>query len=235
MASVRSHLQHHLNTVKGRPYRRHTAGQGKAYRLRGGLPEESGADLSPSLCGKDGQYQLREGQENAAFTTRGLDSSFAASIASTTLDGDRNGEGEGEGEGERGTSGYAEEDGKLEEAGSSIGGGGGDSLLSGPAELVMFLFHLLHQRRYPSRRSRLTPTRLRRPGGVSALRGWGTRRGMMQAHGRQSRATSTTAGGGTTSGGRGGGGGKLHEQRRRVLCMTRGCTDGTGPWPTMAP
>jgi hypothetical protein len=121
LASVRSHLQHHLNTVKGRPYRRHIAGQGKAYRLRGGLPEESSADLSPSLCGKDGQYQLREGQENAAFTTRGLDSSFAASIASTTLDGDRNGEGEGEGE--RGTSGYAEEDGKLEEAGSSIGGG----------------------------------------------------------------------------------------------------------------
>ena len=229
---VRACLRDHLPTMN-RQYRRHVPGQGRAYRLRGGLPEESSADLSPSLCGKDGQYQLREGQENAAFTTRGLDSSFAASIASTTLDGDRNGEGEGEGE--RGTSGYAEEDGKLEEAGSSIGGGGGDSPLSGPAELVMFLFHLLHQRRYPSRRSRLTPTRLRRPGGVSALRGWGTRRGMMQAQGRQSRATSTTAGGGTTRGGGGGGGGKLHEQRRRVPCMTRGCTDGTGPWPTMEP
>ena len=34
---------------------------------------------------------------------------------------------------------------------------------------------------------------------------------------------------------RGDGRGQSHEQWRRVLGMTRGCTDGTGPWPVVEP
>ena len=177
-------------------------------------------------------------------TTGGLDSSFAASNASTR----RFGDGEGGGQEEEGASNHTEEEGgsytegegTIEGMGSSMGssiqGSGGGSFLSEQEGLVGMLFQRLHRRRYPSGRSR---SRLRRPQGAvrfSAL------------HGR--------SGGVRVKGYQGGGGEGISGDRPRevikrgcagrrgqchvcspwvVLCMTRGCTDGTGPWPTLEP
>ncbi len=92
-------------------------------------------------------------------TIGGLDSSFAASTASTRRSGDREGGGQEE-EGasnhteEEGGS-YTEEEGTIEGIGSSIRGSArGESFLSEQVGLVGMLFQLPHRRRYPSRRSR---------------------------------------------------------------------------------
>ena len=168
------------------------------------------------------------------FTTGGLDSSFAASTASTRRSGGRDGGGQEE-EGasshteEEGDS-YTEEEGTIG-IGSSIWGGGGESVLSEQEGLARRLFRLLHRRCqwHPSRCSR---SRLRRPQGAarsSAL------------HWRSAGARGKSYRGGerkvTARGGRRGkgGDGRGQQQRRRVLCMTRGCTDGSGPWPSVEP
>ena len=176
-------------------------------------------------------------------TTGGLDSSFAASAASTRRFGDREGGGQEE-EGasnhtedteEEGGS-YTEGEGTIEGMGSSIRGGGGESFLSEQEGRGRRLFQLLHRRRGPSRRSR---SRLRRPQGAvrfSALHG---RSGGVRVKGYQG------------DGGEGISGDRPREVIKRgcagrrgqchvcspwvVLCMTRGCTDGTGPWPTLEP
>ena len=127
-------------------------------------------------------------------------------------------------------------EGTIEGMGSSIRGGGGESFLSEQEGRGRRLFQLLHRRRGPSRRSR---SRLRRPQGAvrfSALHG---RSGGVRVKGYQG------------GGGEGSSGDRPREVIKRgcagrrgqchvcspwvVLCMTRGCTDGTGPWPTLEP
>ena len=258
---VRARLRDHLPTMN-RQYRRHVPGQGRAYRLRGievqhdlgSEPRNGGRrnkGCSPTRAGRQSgatlvsiaaAIELREGRERTVSesTTGELDSSFAASTASTRRTGDR----DGGGQEDEGVSNYTEEEGgsyteegTLEEFGSSIGGGKGESLLSGPGELMLLLFQLLHQRWHPSRRNRLPPLRLRRTGRVSALRAGGTGGRETQTQGKESRATSLALTEGREAiqeGGRGGWGGQCRSPWI-VLCMTRGCTDGTGPWPTLEP
>ena len=173
-------------------------------------------------------------------TTGGLDSSFAASTASTRRFGGR----DGGGQEEEGESSHTEEEGgsytegdsegTIEGMGSSIRGSGGESFLSEQVGLVGMLFQLLHWRRHPSGRSRSHPLRPQRTVRLSALQGrWGGTRvrsyqgdGWGETSGDRSREAIKRV-----EGGRGG-------QCRSpwvVLCMTRGCTDGTGPWPTLEP
>ena len=167
-----------------------------------------------------------------------LDSSFAASTASTRRSGDR----EGGGQEEEGASNHTEEEGgsytegegTIEGRGSSIRGSGGESFLSEQVGLVGMLIQLLHWRRHPSGRSRSHPLRPQRTVRLSALQGrWGGTRvrsyqggGLGETSKDRSREAIKRV-----EGGRGG-------QCRSpwvVLCMTRGCTDGTGPWPTLEP
>ena len=58
---------------------------------------------------------------------------------------------------------YTEEEGTIEGMGSSIWGGGGESVLSEQEGLARRLFRLLHRRRHPSRRGR---PYMRRPQGA---------------------------------------------------------------------
>jgi hypothetical protein len=246
LASVRSYLQHHLNTVKGRPYHRHVPGHGRAHRLRGSLlgagneggsPTKAGRQSGTALISTSAVIELREEGESAVSTTGGLDSSFAASNASTR----RFGDGEGGGQEEEGASNHTEEEGgsytegegTIEGMGSSIQGSGGESFLSEQVGLVGMLFQLLHRRRYPSRRSRSHSLRPQRAFRLSALlwRSAGAR-GTRHRRGEQE---GTSGDGGGWGGKRGDGRGQSHEQWRRVLGMTRGCTDGTGPWPVVEP
>ena len=247
LARVRSYLLHYLNTVKGRPYHRHAPGHGRAHRLRGSLLDEGDEGGSPTKASKQSGtarvstaavIDMREGGESAVSTTGGLDSSFAASTASTRRSGDR----EGGGQEEEGASNHAEEEGgsytegegTIEGRGSSIRGSGGESFLSEQVGLVGMLIQLLHWRRHPSGRSRSHPLRPQRTVRLSALQGrWGGTRvrsyqgdGWGETSGDRSREAIKRV-----EGGRGG-------QCRSpwvVLCMTRGCTDGTGPWPTLEP
>jgi hypothetical protein len=247
LARVRSYLLHYLNTVKGRPYHRHAPGHGRAHRLRGSLLDEGDEGGSPTKASKQSGtarvstaavIDMREGGESAVSTTGGLDSSFAASTASTRRSGDR----EGGGQEEEGASNHTEEEGgsytegegTIEGRGSSIRGSGGESFLSEQVGLVGMLIQLLHWRRHPSGRSRSHPLRPQRTVRLSALQGrWGGTRvrsyqgdGWGETSGDRSREAIKRV-----EGGRGG-------QCRSpwvVLCMTRGCTDGTGPWPTLEP
>ena len=202
----------------------------------GGSPTKAGRQSGTTPISTAAVTELREGGESAVSTTGGLDSGFAASTASTRRSGGRDGGGQEE-EGasshteEEGGS-YTEEEGTIEGMGSSIWGGGGESVLSEQEGLARRLFRLLHRRRHPSRRSRSC---MRRPQGAfrfSALHGRsaGARGKSYQGGERQE-----TAWGGGGEGRERSGGGQPHEQRRRVLCMTRGCTDGSGPWPSMEP
>ena len=248
LASVRSYLQHHLNTIKGRPYHRHVPGHGRAHRLRGSLlgagneggsPTKAGRQSDTALISTSAVIELRLGEEgeNAVSTTGGLDSSFAASNASTR----RFGAGEGGGQEEEGASNHTEDDGgsytegegTIEGMGSSIQGSGGESFLSEQVGLVGMLFQLLHRRRYPSRRSRSHSLRPQRAFRLSALlwRSAGAR-GTRHRWGEQG---GTSGDGGGWGGKRGDGRWQSHEQWRRALAMTRGCTDGTGPWPVVEP
>ena len=188
LAMIRARLRDHLPTID-RQYRRHVSGQGRAYRLRGGESQQApGSEprnggrrnegCSPTRAGRQTRSgttpistaavtELREGGESAVFTTGGLDSSFAASTASTRRSGGRDGGGQEE-EGasshteEEGDS-YTEEEGTIG-IGSSIWGGGGESVLSEQEGLARRLFRLLHRRWHPSRCSR---SRLRRPQGAA--------------------------------------------------------------------
>ena len=167
----------------------------------------------------------------------GLDSSFAASNASTR----RFGAGEGGGQEEEGASNHTEDDGgsytegegTIEGMGSSIQGSGGESCLSEQVGLVGMLFQLLHRRRHPSRRSRSHPLRPQRAFKLSALL-WGSAEARVTRH-RRGEQEGTSGDGGECRGKRGDGRWQSHEQWRRVLGMTRGCTDGTGPWPVVEP
>ena len=252
-------IQADSGTFGGQKYRRHGTGQGRTYRLRGSVTQGervlftgTNKDQARTKAGRQNDTALisiaaviepKVGGESAVSTAGGLDSSFAASNASTRRPGDR----EGGGQEEEGASNYTEDtaeeggsytegEGTIEGMGSSIRGGGGESFLSEQEGRGRRLFRLLHRRRGPSRRSR---SRLRRPQGAvrfSAL------------HGR--------SGGVRVKGYQGGGGEGISGDRPRevikrgcagrrgqchvcspwvVLCMTRGCTDGTGPWPTLEP
>ena len=152
--------------------------------------------------------------------------------------GDREGEGQEEGgasdhtEEEVGS--YTEGEGTIEGMGSSIRGSGGESFLSEQVGLVGMLFQLLHWRRHPSGRSRSHPLRPQRAVRLSALHGrWGGTRvrsyqggGLGETSEDRSREAIKRV-----EGGRGG----QCRSPWAVLCMTRGCMDGTGPWPTLEP
>ncbi len=125
----------------------------------------------------------------------------------------------------------------MEGIGSSIRGGGGESFLSEQEGRGRRLFQLLHRRRHPSRCSR---SRLRRPQGAvkfSTLhwRSRGGRRGELSG-GRAGGDLKGQIEEGYQAGW--GGPGRAVPQslgRAVVLCMTRCCTDGTGPWPSVEP
>ena len=154
-------------------------------------------------------------------TTGGLDSSFAASTASTRRSGDR----EGGGQEEEGASNHTEEEGgsytegegSIEGMGSSIQGSGGESFLSEQVGLVGMLFQLLHRRRYPSRRSRSHSLRPQRAFRLSALlwRSAGAR-GTRHRRGEQE---GTSGDGGEWRGKRGDGKGQSHEQWPGAECQ----------------
>ena len=138
-------IQADLSARGVQSYRRHGTGQGRTYRLRGSVtqPERgffTGAneDHARTKAGRQrgttpistaAVTELREGGETAVSTIGGLDSSFAASTASTRRSGVRDGEGQEE-EGasshtEEERDSYTEEEGTIEGMGSSIWGGGG--------------------------------------------------------------------------------------------------------------
>ena len=251
---IRARLRDHLPTID-RQYRRHVSGQGRAYRLRGGESQQApgpeprnggrrNEGCAPTRAGRQSGMALvsiaaiiepKVGGESAVSTTGGLDSSFAASTASTRRSGDR----EGGGQEEEGASNHTEEggsytegEGTIEGMGSSIRGSGGESFLSEQVGLWGMLFQLLHRRRHPSRCSR---SRLRRPQGAVRFSAQHWRSAGASGKSYQGGEREETAWGGGGEGRERSGGGQPHEQRRRVLCMTRGCTDGSGPWPSMEP
>ena len=89
---------------------------GRAHRLRGSLLDAGNEGGSPTKASKQSgtarvstaaAIDMREGGESAVSTTGGLDSSFAASTASTGRSGDR----EGGGQEEEGASNHTEEEG----------------------------------------------------------------------------------------------------------------------------
>jgi hypothetical protein len=235
LASVRSYLQHYLNTVKGRPYHRHAPGHGRAYRLRGsilgagnegGSLTKAGKQSGTALISTAAVIALREGGESAVSTTGGLDSSFVASTASTRRSGDSDSDREGGGQEEEGASNhteeeggsYAEEEGTMREWGGivSFGAGGarGDAFPAATSASVSLITQpLTFAQATKGSQALSTALEIRRGQGDETSTG---------------RAGGTSGDGGEWRGKRGDGRGQSHEQWRRVLGMTRGCTDGTG-------
>jgi hypothetical protein len=237
-------------------YRRHGPGQGRTYRLRGSVTQGEGVlfagtnkDQTRTKAGRQNDTALisiaaviepKAGGESAVPTTGGLDSSFAASAASTR----RSGDGEGGGQEEEGASNHTEEEGgsytegegTMEGIGSSIRGGGGESFLSEQEGRGRRIFQSLCRRRHSSRCSR---SRLRRPQRAVKFSALHWRSGGVRVRGYQGGEGKGISGDRSREAinrGCAGRRGQCHVcSPWVVLCMTRGCTDGTGPWPTLEP
>jgi hypothetical protein len=249
-------IQADSSTLGGQKYRRHGTGQGRTYRLRGSVTQGervlftgTNKDQARTKAGRQNDTALisiaaviepKAGGESAVPTTGGLDSSFAASAASTR----RSGDGEGGGQEEEGASNHTEEEGgsytegegTMEGIGSSIRGGGGESFLSEQEGRGRRIFQSLCRRRHSSRCSR---SRLRRPQRAVKFSALHWRSGGVRVRGYQGGEGKGISGDRSREAinrGCAGRRGQCHVcSPWVVLCMTRGCTDGTGPWPTLEP